>query len=99
VLGLAANASSHAQVWTLLSVYTLGLAVPFLLAAVFVNLFLRSMHKITRHMRAIEITAGVLLLVMGVLLVTNQLTLISPSAGTGLGRFLSNLSQRLEGHI
>lgn len=92
VLGMAATAASHAQVWTLLATYTLGLAVPFVLAAVFVNLFLKSMHKITRHMRKIEITAGVLLLFMGILLVTNQLTVISERGG-----FLLDLSQRLEG--
>lgn len=92
VLGMAATSGSHAQVWTLLGAYTLGLAVPFMLAAVFVNLFLKSMHKITRHMRKIEIASGVLLLCMGVLLVTNQLTIISEHGG-----FLLALSQRLEG--
>lgn len=92
VLGMAATASSHAQVWLMLIAYTLGLAVPFMLAALFVNLFLRSMHKITRHMRAIEIIAGVLLLFMGVLLVTNRLTVISEHGG-----ILSGLIQRLEG--
>lgn len=91
VLGMSIGSSSPAQVWLLLGAYTLGLAVPFMLAAVFVNLFLHSMHRITRHMRAIEITAGVLLICMAVLLISNSLSVISQHGG-----FLIELSQRLE---
>ncbi len=58
---------------SLLVAYTIGLAVPFLLAAMFLQFFLGSLGKITRHMRTIEIVSGILLLVMGVLLVTQKL--------------------------
>lgn len=76
---------------SLLVVYTLGLAIPFLLSAVFVNLFLNSLRKMTKHLRTIEIISGVLLLVMGVLLVTNQLGLVSQQGG-----FLPDLSMKFE---
>jgi len=96
VLGMAGSASSAAEIWLLLGAYVVGLAVPFVLAALFVNLFLQSMSKLTRHMRAVEIAAGVLLLFMGVLLVTDNLSSISPSASSATGQWLMQLEQRLE---
>ncbi len=86
-----ASTASPAMVWWLFVTYTIGLAVPFILAAIFVNLFLGSLRKMTRHLRTVEIITGVLLLAMGVLLVTNQLTIISEH-----GRFLEPLNARLE---
>jgi len=94
VLTYAVGTSSPAHAWMLFVAYTLGLAVPFMLAAVFVNLFLHSMHKVTRHLRKVEIVSGALLLVMGLLLITNQLTYLSQNGG-----FLLTLSQKLEGFL
>lgn len=94
VAALAAGAGTEATVWGLLIAYTLGLAVPFLLAALFVDLFLGSMSRITRHMRVIEIFSGVLLLVMAVLLVTDSLAYLSEKAG-----FLATWSIKLEGML
>ncbi|HEY3418595.1 MAG TPA: cytochrome c biogenesis protein CcdA, partial [Armatimonadota bacterium] len=91
VLAFAAGTATPASAWVLFISYTLGLAVPFLLAAVFVNLFLGSMQKITRHLRTVEVVSGVLLLAMGVLLVTNQLSLLSENGG-----FLLKLTSKVE---
>ncbi|MHB9025176.1 MAG: cytochrome c biogenesis CcdA family protein [Armatimonadota bacterium] len=91
VLAFAAGTSTPSSAWVLFIGYTLGLAVPFVLAAVFVNFFLGSMRKITRHLRTVEVVSGVLLLAMGVLLVTNMLTLVSENSG-----FLLNLTQKVE---
>ena len=46
----------------------------------------------TRHLRKVEIASGALLLVMGMLLVTNQLTWVSQNGG-----FLLGISQKVEG--
>lgn len=81
------SASNAGAAWTMLIAYTIGLAVPFLLAAVFVNFFLGSMRKFTKHLRTVEITSGVLLMAMGVLLITDKVQV--------LGRFLEPLMQRL----
>lgn len=75
VMGLAA---STAKV-SLLVVYSIGLAVPFLLAALFVHLFINSMKKMTRLLPVIRIVSGVLLLVMGIFLVTDNMGMISTS--------------------
>ncbi|HEY3376879.1 MAG TPA: cytochrome c biogenesis protein CcdA [Armatimonadota bacterium] len=92
VLAFAAGTASPTHVWGLFVAYTLGLAVPFMLAAVFVNLFLESLRKLTRHLRTVEVASGVLLFVMGVLLISNQLSFLSRHGG-----FLLELSNRLEG--
>ena len=92
VLVFAAGTSTPAMVWGNLIAYTLGLAVPFLLAAVFVNYFLGSLQRMTKQLRKIEIASGVLLFIMGILLITGQLSLISRSGG-----FLLDLSMKLEG--
>lgn len=73
VLGLVVSTTQTG----LLAVYALGLAIPFLLAAVFVNFFLGSLKHMTRHLRTVEIVSGVLLLVMGIVLVTGKLGVIS----------------------
>ena len=80
ILGSVIMMAASTAKTVLLVSYTVGLALPFLLAAVFVNLFIGAMRKFTRHLRTVEIVAGALLLVMGVLLVTGQLSHVSQSA-------------------
>ncbi|MFH1282814.1 MAG: cytochrome c biogenesis protein CcdA [bacterium] len=57
----------------LLAVYSLGLAVPFIITAVSINLFLSFFNKIKKYYRAIEILAGVLLILMGILIFFGKL--------------------------
>ncbi|MDH5590239.1 MAG: cytochrome c biogenesis protein CcdA [Gemmatimonadota bacterium] len=61
----------------LLTVYSLGLAVPFLLAALALDRFLQTFQKFRRHLRGVEIASGVLLVFLGVLLVTGTFTILS----------------------
>jgi hypothetical protein len=60
-----------------LSVYAAGLAIPFLVLSVFVDSLLTFIKKASWSIRYINVTAGVLLLILGLLLVTNKLNLIS----------------------
>jgi cytochrome c-type biogenesis protein len=74
--------------------YVLGMAVPFLLAALFVNAFLGSMRKVTRYMRGIEIASGMLLLAMASLLVLGKQEIIAGlTSGTGWANFADNLEE------
>ncbi|MBI4684732.1 MAG: sulfite exporter TauE/SafE family protein [Nitrospirae bacterium] len=57
----------------LLSVYSLGLAVPFFLSSLAMNSFLSYSKKIQRYMRVIMIISGLLLIIFGVMLLTNRL--------------------------
>ena len=55
----------------LLSVYSLGLGVPFFLASLGMNSFLAASKKLRGSLRTIEIVSGVILIVFGLALVTN----------------------------
>jgi cytochrome c-type biogenesis protein len=58
---------------TLLSIYSLGLAVPFLLVALFTGTFLRRMRTLRRLGRPLQITTGAILVLMGVAIMTGYL--------------------------
>lgn len=57
----------------LLSVYSLGLALPFLISSLAINSFLSYSRKLQKYMRAIMIISGLLLMAFGVILLTNRL--------------------------
>ncbi|MEK7742445.1 MAG: cytochrome c biogenesis protein CcdA, partial [Nitrospirota bacterium] len=57
----------------LLSVYSLGLAVPFFISSLAINSFLSYSKKLQRHMRAMMIISGILLIAFGVIMLTNRL--------------------------
>jgi len=71
---------SQDTVWAgvgLLSVYSLGLAVPFLLAALALDWFLRAFRRFRRWMPWVEKASGVLLVFLGILLLTGKFTVMS----------------------
>lgn len=57
----------------LLGVYSLGLAVPFFISALAINAFLSYSPRIVKFMRVIMIASGLLLIIFGALLLTDQL--------------------------
>jgi cytochrome c-type biogenesis protein len=61
----------------LLAVYSLGLAVPFLLTSLLMERFLKFYSRFRSHMHALEVASGALLIGLGVLLVIGRFTLIS----------------------
>ncbi|MFQ5913608.1 MAG: cytochrome c biogenesis CcdA family protein [Nitrospinota bacterium] len=61
----------------LLGVYSLGLGVPFLLTAVGMNAFRPVLEGVKRHMRTLEVASGLLLIVLGVLILTDNLSSIA----------------------
>ena len=74
ILGLAAARESAVQGALLLVIYSAGLAVPFLLAGWSIEYFFGAFQRIKRHFRALEVGSGLVLVGVGVLLVTNQLS-------------------------
>ena len=61
----------------LLSSYSLGLGVPFIVSGLAINRFVRASGRLKRHMRAVEIASGVLLIGVGLLLLTDRLTVLA----------------------
>jgi len=72
VLTLAASRETVWQGTALLLVYSAGLAVPFALAGMSVEVFFRAFVGIRRHLRALEVVSGAVLVAAGLLLATNQ---------------------------
>ncbi len=61
----------------MLAAYSLGLALPFLAAALAIDSFIGFSRRFSSRMRWVNRAAGALLLALGVLLMTNYLTVIS----------------------
>ncbi|NNL31563.1 MAG: cytochrome c biogenesis protein CcdA, partial [Gemmatimonadetes bacterium] len=61
----------------LLSVYSLGLAVPFLIASLALDWFLQTFKRFRRWIPVVEKASGVLLILLGVLLLTGQFTVLA----------------------
>lgn len=77
ILIVAGNQETVTQGIILLAIYSTGLAIPFLVLSLFVDAMLKLVKKASWMIRYVNVTAGVLLVIMGVLLATNNLSLIS----------------------
>src|SRR3989441_2879794 len=77
ILGIAAAQNSVGKGIALLAIYSLGLAVPFILTAVGIERFLQFYGRFRRHLHTLEVVSGVLLIFLGGLLVMNRFTLLS----------------------
>ena len=77
ILSIAATEASLAKGTALLGVYALGLGLPFLLAALFIERAMGVMGRLKRHMKVIERAMGVLLIVVGLALVTGAFSAFS----------------------
>jgi cytochrome c-type biogenesis protein len=74
ILSLAAQEGSTTRGTLLLGIYALGLGLPFLIAAIFIERSMSLMAKLKRHMKLIERLMGALLLIVGLALVTGFFT-------------------------
>jgi cytochrome c-type biogenesis protein len=77
ILLYASQQETVAQGVVLLSSYSLGLGVPFIVSALAINRFFRASGQLKRHMHAVEVVSGLLLVGVGVLLLTDRLTLLA----------------------
>ena len=73
ILTLAAIESSIAKGIILLSFYSLGLAIPFILSGYGISKFLAFSKNFRKNIRLVSISGGVILLITGILIITNQL--------------------------
>src|SRR5437867_3377176 len=74
ILGLAAASADVSRGMLLLGVYSAGLGLPFLIAAVAVESFLDWFQRFRRFLPWVMRISGVLLVLVGVLLVTGEFT-------------------------
>jgi cytochrome c-type biogenesis protein len=94
VLGLAEHNGSLAGGVLLLFAYSLGLAVPFVIAGLAFGRLTSVIARARRGLWIVEVVGGVVLVTFGVLLVTNQLAWLSSQFSTLLDHIgLSRLSR------
>jgi|TARA_B110000495_G_C22845564_1_gene493028 cytochrome c-type biogenesis protein len=77
ILALSATEASISKGILLLSFYSLGLAIPFILAGYYMSKFLTTRKGFNKHYAKVTKTGGVILLITGVLISTNQIQIIS----------------------
>ena len=76
ILTLAAVEKSIAQGVILLSFYSLGLAIPFILSGYAITKFLSVSKNLKSKMRLISLIGGSILLITGILILTNVLQIV-----------------------
>jgi len=80
ILAAASLSGSAARGALLLAVYSAGLAIPFLLTAVAFSRMTTAFGAVKRHYQAIVATGGAILIAMGVLIWTGELTQLNIEA-------------------
>jgi cytochrome c-type biogenesis protein len=78
--GILTIAATSTSIWTgiqLLSFYALGLAIPFFVSALVIERFISFFQRIRRWMPWINRISGTILIVIGIILLTGQLALIT----------------------
>jgi cytochrome c-type biogenesis protein len=77
ILLYASSQGSAGYGFKLLAVYSLGLALPFFLSSLMFNTFLSYATRIRKYMRVIMISSGALLIAFGILLLTNNVRVLT----------------------
>ena len=73
ILTLAAVESSIGKGILLLSLYSLGLAIPFILSGYGISKFLAFSKNFRKNIKIVSVSGGVILLITGILILTNKL--------------------------
>jgi len=74
ILTMASTKETVSEGVLLLAVYSMGLGIPFLLTSLGLNQFLAFYGRFKRHFRAVEMASGALVIAVGVLILTNNLS-------------------------
>jgi len=77
ILTIAGGRETVYQGMALLAVYSAGLAIPFFVAGWSIDYFFRAFQHVKRYFRQVEIVSGALLVAVGLLVMTNRLTLLN----------------------
>ena len=77
ILALSATETTIVNGVVLLSFYSLGLAIPFILSGYYMTIFLNSKKGFGKHYLKVKKGGGVILLITGILILTNSIQVIS----------------------
>src|ERR1051326_8396881 len=79
IIGLAATSGGWKSGLLLSAFYSAGLAVPFLVTGLAINQFLSFYSKFRRHLHKVEVVSGIILILIGLLVMSNRLTVLASS--------------------
>ena len=77
ILALAGTSGEVGRGTLLLTTYAAGLALPFFLSALAINSFFQFSQRLHRYIQAIHVMGGILLIIMGILLLTDYMTFLN----------------------
>lgn len=86
ILVLAGTKVDAVQGAKLLAVYSAGIAIPFFLTGLLVNSFLEYFNRFKKVLSVINIVGGIFLVIVGILVMTNYLTVIGNRIFAGITR-------------
>ena len=83
IIGLAATSGGWKSGLVLAAFYSAGLSVPFLVTGLGINQFLGFYTKFRKHLHKVEVVSGIILILIGVLIMSNRVTLLASSRLAG----------------
>lgn len=84
IIGLAASSGGWKGGLILAAFYSAGLAVPFLLTGLGINQFLGFYTRFRKHLHKVEVVSGIILISIGLLIMTNRVTILTSSWLAGI---------------
>jgi len=77
VLSFAADRGTVFKGMFLLAIYSVGLAIPFLITSLGLIQLVKFLSRSKKHLRAVEVASGVLLMAIGMLMILDKVTVLS----------------------
>jgi cytochrome c-type biogenesis protein len=77
ILAIASQQETVGQGIVLLTSYSLGLGIPFLITGLSITWFYNFFNKLKKHLHTVEVVGGIMLVIVGILIFTNSLTILA----------------------
>ena len=77
ILGISASGGQPLYSAILMAIYSLGLMIPFVVISIFSDLLLGKIRYLNKHTNKIKIVGGIIIIIMGIVLLTGKLNVIS----------------------
>ena len=77
VLGLSSSSGQAAIGATMMLIYTVGLAIPFVIVSIFTDFLMKGIRKLNKYILKIKLVGGILIIIMGLVLMADSLNIIS----------------------
>jgi cytochrome c-type biogenesis protein len=91
ILILAGTSENTAGGVSMLIAYSLGMAIPFFLGSLAINVFFKFFKFFRKYLHIVHLAAGIILIIVGVLLLTDYMTVLNSYATSLTPKWLWNL--------